>query len=96
VVASFLVAPRGVLVRSIRAHRARSRLGTHVVLADLAALEEAHAGAAHGHPAATIRAMEEVDASAALRALERDGLVRCDPEGNWSLTDRGRAEARRR
>jgi Mn-dependent DtxR family transcriptional regulator len=40
--------------------------------------------------------MEEVDASAALRSLERAGLVRRDPEGNWELTERGREEARRR
>ena len=95
VVVSFLVAPRGLLVRRLRARRARSRLGTHVVLADLAALEQAHGGTAHGHPAATIAALEEVDASVALRSLERDGLVRCDPEGNWSLTDRGRRRRRR-
>lgn len=96
VVASFLVAPRGLVVRWVRARRARARLGTHIVLADLAALEQAHDGVPHGHPAGTIGAMEEVDATHALRSLERDGLVRRDPEGNWSLTDRGRAEARRR
>jgi manganese/zinc/iron transport system permease protein len=96
VVASFVLAPRGLLVQRIRSRRARARLGTHVVLADLAALEETHDGVAHGHPAATIGAMEEVDASDALRTLERAGLVRRDPEGNWSLTERGREEARRR
>jgi manganese/zinc/iron transport system permease protein len=95
VVVSFLLAPRGLLVRRLRAYRARSRLGTHVVLADLAALEREHGGA-HAHPAATIGVLEEVDASAALRTLERDGFVRRDPEGNWLLTDAGREEARRR
>lgn len=95
VVVSFLLAPRGLLVRRLRAYRARSRLGTHVVLADLAALEREHGGA-HAHPAATIGVLEEVDASAALRTLERDGLVHRDPDGNWLLTDAGREEARRR
>ena len=95
VVASFLAAPRGLLARRVRARRARSQLGPQVVLADLAALERAHGGQAHGHPAATIGAMEEVDASAALALLERDGLVRRDAEGNWMLTERGREEARR-
>lgn len=95
VVVSFLLAPRGLLARRLRAYRARSRLGTHVVLADLAALEREHGGA-HAHPAATIGVLEEVDASAALRTLERDGLVRRDPDGNWLLTDAGREEARRR
>ena len=95
VVVSFLLAPRGLLARRLRAYRARSRLGTHVVLADLAALEREHGGA-HPHPAATIGVLEEVDASAALRTLERDGLVRRDPDGNWLLTEAGRQEARRR
>ena len=95
VVVSFLLAPRGLLVRRLRAYRARSRLGTHVVLADLAALEREHGGA-HAHPAATIGVLEEVDASAALRTLERQGLVRRDPDGDWLLTDAGREEARRR
>lgn len=96
VVASFLVAPRGLLMRRVRAHRARSHLGAHAVLADLAALEAAHDGAPRGHPAATIGVMAEADATAALGALQREGLVRRDPEGNWALTDRGRTEARRR
>jgi manganese/zinc/iron transport system permease protein len=96
VVASLLVAPRGVLVRRLQARRARSRLGAHVVLTDLAVLEEGHGGVARGHPAATIGVMAEADATTALQALERDGLVRRDPEGNWSLTERGRKEARRR
>lgn len=96
VIGSFLVAPRGVLVRRLRARRARSRLAAHAVLADLAVLEDGHGGVAHGHPAATIGVMEEADATTALRGLEQDGLVRCDSEGNWSLTERGREEARRR
>jgi Mn-dependent DtxR family transcriptional regulator len=40
--------------------------------------------------------MAEADATAALVALERDGLVLRDPEGNWALTDRGRSEVLRR
>jgi len=96
VVVSFLLAPRGLVVRAMRARRARSRLGTHVVLADLAALERAHGGPGRAHPAATVGLLEETDATAALVALERDGLVARDLEGNWALTDRGRVEARRR
>ena len=96
VVVSFLVAPRGLLARRVRAYRARSQLETHVVLADLAALEREHSGAARGHPAATFGVLEEADVSPALRALERDGLVCRDSDGNWSLTDAGRTEAGRR
>ena len=93
VVASFLVAPRGLLVRRfvpvapVTARDARRA-------ADLAALEEAHGGTAHGHPAATIAALEEVDASVALRLLERDGLVRAT-RGEL-VAHRPGAEARRR
>ena len=96
VIGSFLLAPRGLLLRALRARRARAQLGTHVVLADLAALERAHGEPGRAHPAATIGLLAEADASAALVALEQDGLVHRDPEGDWALTDRGRAEARRR
>ena len=96
VIGSFLLAPRGLAPRALRARRARSRLGTHVVLGDLFALERAHGGPGRAHAAATVGLLEEADASAALATLERDGLVRRDPEGNWALTDRGREEARRR
>ena len=96
VAVSFLFAPRGLALRAWRARQARSQLGTHVVLADLAALEQAHGGPGRAHPAATIAVMVEADATAALVALERDGLVLRNPEGNWALTDRGRSEVLRR
>lgn len=96
VAGSLLFAPRGLVARGLRARAARSRLGTHVVLADLAELERAHGGPGRAHPAETIGVLEEADASAALAELERRGLVRRDAEGNWLLTDRGRAEAGRR
>lgn len=96
VAGSLLLAPRGLLARALRARAARARLGAHVVLADLVSLERAHGGPGRAHPAATIAVAEEADASAALAALERDGLVRRDPEGNWALTERGREEAARR
>jgi manganese/zinc/iron transport system permease protein len=94
---SLLLAPhRGLVFRSWRARAARKRLGLAAVLADLAALEQAHGGVAHGHPAATIGAVEEADATDALRELQRRGLVLCGPDGLWTLTQRGREEAARR
>jgi hypothetical protein len=64
----------------------------NAVLADLAELERAHEGPAHGHAAAMVGAMVEADARAALRELERRGLVR-EQDGLWSLTERGRSRA---
>lgn len=95
VVVSLLAGPRGVLVRSLRARRARAGLGAHVVLADLLALERLHGGP-HPHEAATVTLLVEADATGALASLERRGLVRRDPDGRWTLTDRGREAAGRR
>jgi DNA-binding MarR family transcriptional regulator len=66
-----------------------------VLLADMLALERVHGGS-HGHEAATFTALEDADATPALEALERRGLVLRDPEGRWTLTDRGRERAARR
>jgi manganese/zinc/iron transport system permease protein len=96
VIASLLFATRGVVARAWRARRARSGLALHAVLADLAELERAHGGPGRAHPTATIAAMADADASAALEVLERRGLVQRDGDGLWSLTDAGRAEAGRR
>jgi manganese/zinc/iron transport system permease protein len=93
VVASLLLAPRrGILARVLRARAARGRIALNAVLADLAELERAHEGPAHGHAAAMVGAMVEADARAALRELERRWLVR-EQDGLWSLTERGRSRA---
>lgn len=96
VAVSLLVAPRrGLVVRFVRARRARKQLGLAQVLADLAELERVHEGVVRGHHAATIAAMEQADAGRALVELEQRGLVERTPDDLWALTERGRAEARR-
>ena len=95
VVASFLFAPRGLVGRVVRTRRARAGLSQEVLLADMLALERVHGGS-RGHEAATFTALEDADATPALEALERRGLVLRDPEGRWTLTDRGRERAARR
>jgi manganese/zinc/iron transport system permease protein len=93
VAVSLLFAPRrGIVPRSLRARAARERIALNAVLGDLAELERGHEGVVHGHPAAMIDAMVEADARAALRELERRGLV-LEHDGLWSLTERGRGEA---
>lgn len=95
VVASLLFAPRGLVGRAVRARRARAGLSQEGVLADMLALEREH-GASRAHETATFTTLEDADASPALTALERRGLVRRDPEGRWTLTETGRERAARR
>jgi manganese/zinc/iron transport system permease protein len=95
VVASLLLAPRGLVGRALRERRARSGLSQQVLLADMLALERAHGGP-HAHETATFSALEDADATLALAALERRGLVLRSPDGRWLLTERGRERASRR
>lgn len=97
VVVSFLLAPRrGLVIRDVRRRRRRRGLAAAGVLRDVAALERLHGSSGRGHAAATIGAMVESDARAALEELERRGLVHRSLDDLWSLTDRGREEAEER
>jgi manganese/zinc/iron transport system permease protein len=96
VVVSLLAAPRrGLAARAWRRRRARARLGLRAVLDGLAALERQHGGEARAHEAAVLGVMAEADAHAALRELERRGLVARAEGDAWRLTERGREEAGR-
>jgi len=93
---SLLFAPnRGLLSRRIAEHRTRRLLLGDALLADLAELEEQHAGAAHGHSVAVLKAMNPGHAALeqTLAQLKERGLVRQLDDGGWVLTEAGHEEA---
>ncbi|MFO7587767.1 MAG: iron chelate uptake ABC transporter family permease subunit [Gemmatimonadota bacterium] len=101
VAASLVLAPRrGLAWAAIRRRRQRGRIRADAVLEDLYALYRQHGSLDHGHPPAVLETMAGArgGASAALAALEEEGLARRMPGGDWALTGRGRerAEAQRR
>lgn len=95
---SFLLAPRrGLVARFLRERRGRRRLRVDAVLADLYELGRRHHSFEHAHSATVLEAARGEGASVrgTLAELERRGWARQE-EGDWTLTDVGRAEAENR
>jgi len=93
---SLLFAPnRGLLSRRIAEHRTRRLLLGDALLADLAELEEQHAGVRHGHSVAVLKAMNPGHAALeqTLAQLQERGLVEQLDDGGWVLTKSGHDEA---
>jgi manganese/zinc/iron transport system permease protein len=93
---SLLFAPnRGLLSHRIAEYRTRRLLLGDALLADLAELEEQHAGVRHGHSVAVLKAMNPGRASLerTLSQLEERGLVEQLDGGAWVLTKTGHEEA---
>jgi manganese/zinc/iron transport system permease protein len=97
VVVSLTLAPRrGLVWRRVRDRRRAAALRLGAVLAGLEQLARQHEGQEHVHPDAVVRLAVGADAGARLDELERRGWARRVPDEGWTLTDAGRAEARRR
>ncbi|HEX2506090.1 MAG TPA: iron chelate uptake ABC transporter family permease subunit [Gaiellaceae bacterium] len=93
---SLLFAPRRGLVARRLVERGRAeRLRLHAVLAGLDALAREHGGAAHGHPAATLRLAGGRAVDRRLAELERRGWARQIGSDEWVVTQAGREEAAR-
>jgi manganese/zinc/iron transport system permease protein len=93
---SLLFAPhRGLLWKRVEDRRTRYRLRGDALLADLAELEEQHAGVRHAHSTAVLKAMNPGRAGLAqtLIQLQERGLVERSGDGQWMLTTAGHAEA---
>jgi manganese/zinc/iron transport system permease protein len=96
VVLSLLLAPRrGLLARRLLERGRAESLRLHAVLAGLEALAREHGGAAHGHPAATLRLAGGPAADRRLAELERRGWAMRTADDEWAVTEAGRAEAAR-
>lgn len=98
VLISLLFAPeRGLVSGWLRHQRNRRRLRVNAVLANLYALAQQHAGQAHGHSTAVLRAMLSYSGGVAhtLQRLEGQGLVQQSASDQWSLTERGLGQAQR-
>lgn len=93
----FLAPRRGVLWRRLRARRSAGRFQREAVLLDLYALGMQHDDPFRPHEAGALDVMSTRDAPAEriLLELREGGFTRRDPDGRWSLTQEGAAEARR-
>jgi manganese/zinc/iron transport system permease protein len=99
VVVSLLLAPnRGIVWNLARERRNRRQLRADAVLSDLFTLAAHHADPTHGHSVAALEAMRMGQGSAqrSLEALRERGWAREHNAAEWSLTDAGLEEARRR
>jgi manganese/zinc/iron transport system permease protein len=93
---SFLFAPRRGLVWARVADRRRAaRLRLDAVLGGLDELARAHGDASHGHSAAVLGLAAGGSVDRSLAELERRGWAARVGDGEWTLTDAGREEARR-
>jgi manganese/zinc/iron transport system permease protein len=98
VVFSISMAPnRGLLWSWIRQHRQSREIRSRVVLGDLYWLSAQHEGAEHGHSVRTLEAMSagRIAVDHGLEDLERAGLAQRTSDDSWTLTERGRHQARR-
>ncbi len=95
---SLALAPnRGLVWARVRQWRNARGLRSDAVLADLLALAQQHEEEAHGHSIEVLTAMRpgQGSVSKTLRHLASEGLAGSNHEGEWSLTSRGLAEAKR-
>jgi manganese/zinc/iron transport system permease protein len=98
VLVSLLFAPeRGVVSAWLRHRHNSRRLRVEAVLNNMHELAEQHADQRHGHSTEVLRAMLSYTGGVrhTLRELEGRGLVRQTAPDEWSLTERGVAEAER-
>jgi manganese/zinc/iron transport system permease protein len=95
-VSLFLAPNRGILWRYFRQQRNRRRLRLETVLSNLYRLAAQHDSLAHGHPLATLRAMNfgQGGVERSLQELAARGWVQRQTDDTWALTSAGLIKAR--
>jgi manganese/zinc/iron transport system permease protein len=88
---------RGLVWNWFRAQQNRRKLRARAVLADLNTLAMQHPNEEHGHSIAVLRAMSTTPEGVphALKQLEERGHAREVSDDVWTLTNEGRAVARK-
>lgn len=97
VVSLLFGAERGLAWDWLRQWRQRRQVRVEAVLSRLFELAERHGSLEHGHPAAILQSanLNQGGAERTLRRLAALGWARQTPDGDWTLTVDGQAEAQR-
>ena len=92
VIFSIFFSPKyGVISQQIRTRRSDQNLRMDAILENLFNLSKNHRDPFHPHSINVLKLMEEgnTDMEPALRKLDRQGLVSCNKDGEWALTELG-------